>query len=179
MNLSLQYLSSFVSHSSSELYLLHTSIVHVIWCPRQTQHLRFQTSFRPEDHTDWERAPPSYDLQSSARIWMNIWEFLPPWTTLSNCPSVNNLIPYWNPYRKCRKNWTWFDEKRVGQVWELQNLKPVPLQKAARIGNFALVNPNVSPMQCQTGGQGRSCFRPDTTPAPVSDSCRGTVTYTI
>ena len=29
--------------SSSELLLLHTNIVHVFWCPRQTQHLRFQT----------------------------------------------------------------------------------------------------------------------------------------
>ena len=37
----------------------HTSIVHVLRCPRQTQ-----TSFRPEDHTDGERAPPSYDLNS-------------------------------------------------------------------------------------------------------------------
>ena len=45
--------------SLSELLLLHTSIVHVFWCPRQTQHLRFQTSFRPED---WERAQPSYAL---------------------------------------------------------------------------------------------------------------------
>ena len=34
----------------------HTSIVHVFWCPRQTQHLRPETSFRPEDHTDWEKA---------------------------------------------------------------------------------------------------------------------------
>ena len=44
--------------------VLHTSIVHDFWCPRQTQHLRFETSFRPEHHTDWEKAPPSYDLQS-------------------------------------------------------------------------------------------------------------------
>ena len=48
--------------SSSELLVLHTSIVRVFWCPRQTQHLRSQTSFRPEDHTYWERVPPSYDL---------------------------------------------------------------------------------------------------------------------
>ena len=27
-------------------------LLHVFWCPRQTQHLRFQTSFRLEDHTD-------------------------------------------------------------------------------------------------------------------------------
>ena len=33
------------------------------------------SDFRPEDHTDWERAPPSYDLQSSVLIWMNILEF--------------------------------------------------------------------------------------------------------
>ena len=48
--------------SSSELLLLQPSIVHLFWCLRQTQHLRFQTSFRPEDHTDWERAPPSCDF---------------------------------------------------------------------------------------------------------------------
>ena len=42
----------------------HTSIVHVLRCPRQIQHLQFETSFRPEDHTDWEIAPPSYDLKS-------------------------------------------------------------------------------------------------------------------
>ena len=48
--------------SFSELLLLHTSIVHVFWCQRQIQHLRFQTSFRPEDHTDSERVPPSYNL---------------------------------------------------------------------------------------------------------------------
>ena len=33
---------------------------------------------------------------------------------------------------------------QVGQVWDLRDLKPVPLQKAAQIGNFALVNPKVS-----------------------------------
>ena len=42
----------------------HNSIVYVLRCPRQTQHLQFETSFRPEDHTDWEIAPPSYDLKS-------------------------------------------------------------------------------------------------------------------
>ena len=57
--------------SSSELLLLHTIIVHVFWCPRQTQHLRFQTSFRPEDHIDWEMAPHSYDLQSSGILDLN------------------------------------------------------------------------------------------------------------
>ena len=36
-------------------------IFHVFRCPRQTQHLRFETFFRLEDHTDWERAPASYD----------------------------------------------------------------------------------------------------------------------
>ena len=42
----------------------HNSIVHVLRCPRQTQHLQVETSFRPEDHTDWEIALPSYDLKS-------------------------------------------------------------------------------------------------------------------
>ena len=100
-----QFCESFKSKlSSSELLLLHTSIVHVFWCPGQTQHIRFQTSFRPEDHTDWERVPPSYNLQSSASLDLNehLRIFLPPWTILSNCPSANNLIPNWNPYRKCR-----------------------------------------------------------------------------
>ena len=39
------------------------------------------------------------------------------------------------PYRKCRKIWTRFPSskmrKLVVQVWELRDLKPVPLQKAA------------------------------------------------
>ena len=38
--------------------------VHVFRCPRHTQHLRFETFVRPEDYTDWERAPPSNDPQS-------------------------------------------------------------------------------------------------------------------
>ena len=42
----------------------HTSIVHVLRCLRQIQHLQLGTSFRPEDHTDWEIAPPGYDLKS-------------------------------------------------------------------------------------------------------------------
>ena len=58
--------------SSSELLmLLYTSIGHLTGCPRQTQHLRFQTSFRPKDHTDWEIAPPSYNLQSSGSLHLN------------------------------------------------------------------------------------------------------------
>ena len=39
-------------------------LTHVLRCPRQTQHLQFETSFRPEDHTDWEIATPSYVLKS-------------------------------------------------------------------------------------------------------------------
>ena len=42
----------------------HCSIVNVLRYPRQTQHLRFETSFRPEDHTDREIAPSTYDLKS-------------------------------------------------------------------------------------------------------------------
>ena len=114
--------------SFSELLLLHTTIVHVFWCPRQTQHLRFQTSFRPEDHTDWERAPPSYNLKSSGNLDLNehFRIFYPPWTTLSNCPTANNLIPYWNPYRKCRIIWTWFpsSEIRKAGVSGLRITKP-------------------------------------------------------
>ena len=34
-------------------WFLTTSIVHLFRCPRHTQHLRFETSFRPEDHTDY------------------------------------------------------------------------------------------------------------------------------
>ena len=130
----------------------HTSIVHVFWCPRQTQHLRPETSFRPEDHTDWEIAPPSYNLQS----WFE-WPFenyLPPWTTLSNCPSANNLSAVLKTLSKVSKIWTSFPSseirKQVGQVWELRDLKPVPLQKAARIGNFALVNPKGSLCSART-----------------------------
>ena len=37
-----------------------------------------EISFWPEDHTDWEMAPPSYDLQSWESLGLNIWESLPP-----------------------------------------------------------------------------------------------------
>ena len=72
--------------SSSKLLLLHTNIVHVFWCPRQTQHLRFQTSFIPEGHTDWEMAIPSYDLQSSGNPDLNehlriFYPYEPPYAT--------------------------------------------------------------------------------------------------
>ena len=106
--------------------LMHTSIFHVFWCPRQTQHLRLETSFRPEDHTDWEMAPPSYDLQS----WYE-WTFensLLPLTTLGNCPSANNLLAILKPLSKVSKIWTWFPSseirKRVGRFgnYEISNL---------------------------------------------------------
>ena len=52
------------------------------------------------------------------------------------------------PIKSVEKIFTWFPSskirKRVGQVWELRDLKPVPLQKAAQMGNFALVNSKVS-----------------------------------
>ena len=48
--------------SSSELLLLHTSMMSA---PDSA------TSFRPEDHTDWEIAPPSYDPQSSGSLDLN------------------------------------------------------------------------------------------------------------
>ena len=59
------------------------------------------------------------------------------------------------PYRKCRKIWTRFPSyemrKRVVQVWELRDLKPVPLQKAAQTGTFTLVNPKVSICSARRG----------------------------
>ena len=106
-------------------------------------------SFRPEGHTDWERAPPSYDLQSWSSLGLNehltiLYPDEPPWTSLP----VRICPPHWNPYRKCRTIWTRFPiseiRKLVGQVWELRDLKPVPLQKKAQIGNFALVTHKVS-----------------------------------
>ena len=140
----------------SLFYAQHTSIVHVFWFPRQTQHLWFETSFRPEDHTDWERAPPSYDLQSWSSLGLNehltiLYLDEPPWTTFP----VRICPPHWNPYRKCRKIWTRFPSseipKRVGKVWELRDLKPVPLQKKAQIGNFALVTHKVSLCNARRG----------------------------
>ena len=53
------------SLSSSDLWCsTHQYLVHVFWSPCQTQHLWLETSFRPDDHTDWGMAPPSYYLQS-------------------------------------------------------------------------------------------------------------------
>ena len=54
IGLSLQLVSSLLSPSSPSCLLWlfdaqHTSIVHEFWCPRQTQRLWFETSFRPED----------------------------------------------------------------------------------------------------------------------------------
>ena len=70
---------------------------------------------------------------------------LPPWITLSNYHSANDLSAVLNPLSRCRKIWTRFPSfeirKRVGLVWEIRDLKPVQLQKAALIGNIALVNP--------------------------------------
>ena len=43
------------------------------------------------------------------------------------------------------------ERKRVGQVWELRDLKPVPLQKRAQIGNFALVTHNVDLCNARRG----------------------------
>ena len=77
----------------------HTSITHVFWCPRQTQHLLFETALRPENHTDWERAPPS----GKSGFECTFEKSLPPWTTLSNCPSANNSSAVMKPYRNCRK----------------------------------------------------------------------------
>ena len=71
---------------SSVLLTLITiySIVHILRCPRQTQHLQFETSFRPEDHTDWEIAPPSYDLKS----W---WSLDLEWTIFLLFTHMNHL----------------------------------------------------------------------------------------
>ena len=46
----------------------------------------------------------------------------------------------------------------MGQVWELRDPKPVPLQKAAQIGNFALVKPKVSLYSARRGSQSLSKF---------------------
>ena len=66
---------------------------------------------------------------------------------------------------------------RVKDRWT-HLLKPVPLKKVAQIDTFALVNPKVSLCSARRGNQGRCSFRPNTTPAPASDRCRGAITYT-
>ena len=84
------------------------------------------------------------------------------------------------PYRKCRKLWTRFPSsemrKRVVQVWELRDFKPVPLQKAAQTGHFTLVYLKCPSAVPDGESQGRSSFRPNTALAPASDNCRRTVT---
>ena len=45
--------------------------VLAVLCLVDPQHFRFETSFRPEDHTDWEMATTSYDFKSRFRI--NEW----------------------------------------------------------------------------------------------------------
>ena len=54
-----------------------------------------------------------------------------------------------------RNIWTRFPSsemwKRVVQVWELRDLTPVPLKKAAQTDNFTLVNPKVSLCSARRG----------------------------
>ena len=70
--ITIQFGESFQSVVAVPLWLLmHTSIFHLFWCPRLTQHLQLETSFRPEDHTDWEMAPPTYNLQSWGSLGSN------------------------------------------------------------------------------------------------------------
>ena len=60
-------------------------------------------------------------------------------------------IQYWK-YRKIGTRLPSSEmRKRVVQVWELRDLKPVPLQKAAQTGNFTLVNPKVSLCSARRG----------------------------
>ena len=88
--------------SSSELLLLHTGIVHVFWCPHQTQHLRFQTSFRPEDLTDWVSVQPSYDLllkylaifTESRVVSYIVIEFGQRFTHVDSCDDIFYLLIY-------------------------------------------------------------------------------------
>ena len=40
-------------------------------------------------------------------VWMNIWEFFPQWTTLSNCPCANNLSVVLKPLSKVSKILNW------------------------------------------------------------------------
>ena len=81
--------------SFSELLLLRICLVHVFWCRRQTPHLRFQTSVRSwgggggraGEHTDWEMAPPSYELLSSGNHDLNehlriFYPHEPPYATV-------------------------------------------------------------------------------------------------
>ena len=42
-----------------------------------SQHLRSETFLRPEDYTDWEIAPPSYDPQSWGSLDLNEHYFTP------------------------------------------------------------------------------------------------------
>ena len=64
MNMILTRCTVTVDFDDSFQSWLSPSGLHLHRCARQTQHLRFEISFRPEDHTDWEGAPPSDDLLS-------------------------------------------------------------------------------------------------------------------
>ena len=63
-------------------------------------------------------------------VWLDIWEFFTAINLLGQFVSRTET-----PIESVEKIWTWFPSseiwKRVGQVWELGDLKPVPLQKAA------------------------------------------------
>ena len=119
MNLSLQWPSSLVSHFSPSCLTLSCCFYTLVLFTYFDVRARLSISdFRlPSDRRTilFGRVPHLAKISSrrGVLIWMNIWEFLLSWTTLSNCPSANTLIPYWNSYRKCRKIWTWFPSSEI------------------------------------------------------------------
>ena len=87
---------------TNSLDAAHTIIGHLFSCLRQTQHLRVETGgpYWLGGNSAWLWSPV---LGKSQFEW-TVWDFLPPWTTLSNCLSSNDLS---KPFRKCRKIWTY------------------------------------------------------------------------
>ena len=131
MNLSLQKPSSLVSHFSPSswsclpLSCCFYTLVLFTYCDVRARLCISVFRLPSDQRTTLIERWPHLAMISSPR-WVLIWMNLPPWTTLSNCPSANNLIPYWNLYRKCRKIWTWFpsSETRKASGSGLRITKP-------------------------------------------------------
>ena len=148
----IEFDESFQSPSSSDLLMLDTLVLFTYL--DVSARLSISDLILPSDQktilTGRRHHPAIFSSPGGVSIRMNI--FLNPWTTLSNCPSTNDLSAV---LKSLSKTWTRFPSseirKRVGQFWELRGLKPVPLQKAAQIGNFALVNPKVSLCSARRG----------------------------
>ena len=126
------------------------------------------------------RRPHLAMILSPGEVSIRMKLFLPHWTTLSNCPSTNDLSAALKPHiesidkfelgfpvPKCESGWYRFENYKISSLYYYRKR-----HKHVILLWWALKCPSAVP---EGESQGRSSFRPNTTPAPASDSCRRTV----